>query len=87
MFIRVPVALLTATTPMTAPCTWYRLLQLQTVCRGMKGRKRAAARRAMKAAAGKALEWVSLEMLQPKHLKELARAIHGALVDPVVCAP
>ena len=40
----------------------------------------------MKLAAGKALEWVSLEVLQPKHLKELARAIHGALVDPVVRA-
>ncbi|CAM9094247.1 unnamed protein product [Laminaria digitata] len=57
--------------------------KLQTVCQGMKGRTRAKARRAMKTAAGKALEWVSLEMLQPKHLKELARAIHGALVDPV----
>lgn len=46
----------------------------------------------MIAAATKALDWVSLEKLQPGHLKELARAIHGALVDPVVseahaCAP
>lgn len=52
----------------------------------MLGRRRAAARRSMKAAATKALDWVSLENLQPGHLKELARAIHGALVDPVVSA-
>lgn len=38
----------------------------------------------MIAAATRALDWVSLEKLQPKHLKELAHAIHGALVDPVV---
>lgn len=38
----------------------------------------------MIAAATKALSWVSLEKLQPRHLKELAHAIHGALVDPVV---
>lgn len=50
----------------------------------MRGRRRAAARRTMIAAAGKALEWVSLDALQPKHLKELAHAIHGALVDPLV---
>lgn len=53
----------------------------------MLGRRRAAARRAMIKAADKALDWVSLEKLQPGHLKELARAIHGALVDPVVSAP
>ena len=58
--------------------------QLQVVSRGMLGRRRAAARRSMIAAATRALDWVSLERLQPRHLKELARAIHGALVDPVV---
>lgn len=60
--------------------------QLQVVGCGMLGRRRAAARRSMIAAATKALDWVSLEKLQPGHLKELARAIHGALVDPVVSA-
>ena len=50
----------------------------------MLGRRRAAARRSMIAAATRAMDWVSLERLQPGHLKSLARAIHGALVDPVV---
>lgn len=58
--------------------------QIQRIGRGMLGRQRAAARRSMIAAATRALDWVSLEKLQPKHLKELAHAIHGALVDPVV---
>lgn len=58
--------------------------QLQVVSRGMLGRRRAAARRSMIAAATRAMDWVSLERLQPGHLKSLARAIHGALVDPVV---
>lgn len=40
----------------------------------------------MIAAAGKALEWVSLDTLQPKHLKELENAIRGALIDPLVGA-
>lgn len=68
----------------TVPPSLLLLDQLQVVSRGMLGRRRAAARRSMIAAATRALEWVSLERLQPKHLKELARAIHGALVDPVV---
>lgn len=38
----------------------------------------------MIAAAEKALEWVSLDSLRPKHLQELADVIHGALVDPLV---
>lgn len=73
----------------TSPHAWLSSLrnQLQVVSRGMLGRKRAAARRSMIAAATRALEWVSLERLQPGHLKELARAIHGALVDPVVSKP
>lgn len=70
------------------PCnrvlTIYFGVQLQVVVRGMFGRRRAAARRSMIAAATKALDWVSLENLLPRHLRELARAIHGALVDPVV---
>lgn len=53
----------------------------------MLGRRRAAARRSMIAAATRALDWVSLERLQPGDLKGLARAIHGALVDPVVSGP
>lgn len=61
-----------------------RVFQLQRACRGMLGRRRAGARRSMIAAAGKALQWVSLKSLQPKHLKELENAIRGALVDPLV---
>ena len=53
----------------------------------MNGRRRAAARRAMKAAASKALDWVSLDALQPKHLQELSNAISGALFDPTVNGP
>ncbi|CAM9314712.1 unnamed protein product, partial [Ectocarpus fasciculatus] len=62
---------------------WYATCKIQRIGRGMLGRQRAAARRSMIAAATRALDWVSLEKLQPKHLKELAHAIHGALVDPV----
>ncbi|CAB1096739.1 unnamed protein product [Ectocarpus sp. CCAP 1310/34] len=57
--------------------------KLQRIGRGMLGRRRAAARRSMIAAATRALDWISLENLQPEHLKELAHAIHGALIDPV----
>ncbi|CAM9877678.1 unnamed protein product, partial [Scytosiphon promiscuus] len=57
--------------------------KIQVAGRGMLGRRRVASRRLMIAAATKALDWVSLEKLQPRHLKELAHAIHGALVDPV----
>ncbi|CAM9445830.1 unnamed protein product, partial [Ectocarpus sp. 13 AM-2016] len=61
----------------------FATCMIQRIGRGMLGRRRAAARRSMIAAATRALDWVSLEKLQPKHLKELAHAIHGALVDPV----
>ncbi|CAM9153732.1 unnamed protein product, partial [Hapterophycus canaliculatus] len=62
---------------------WFAACKLQLAGRGMLGRRRAAARRLMIAAATKALGWVSLEKLKPRHLKELAHVIHGALVDPV----
>lgn len=50
----------------------------------MRGRRRAAARRVMKIAAGKAAEWISLEKLEPSDLKALSKAIHEPLIDPVV---
>ncbi|CAM9381899.1 unnamed protein product, partial [Discosporangium mesarthrocarpum] len=52
------------------------------VWRGMRGRRRGAARRRMVRAAATAAQAVSADNLRPSHLTELAADIHAALINP-----